>query len=194
MIHSICDDISAAKCNGLPFFHKFTGCDQGNLEKPRWCNGKLCFMFQLFFWPIAERSIPYYWKMHHSFIRSMKSPGIRQWLSNLQQKLDRWKPFHQQRMMLSFNTQNVLYTKQVVGDNPLLHNKIFLTQMHGVGIKKKMVDFWSTELQFLKLPLYVANSFAVGVTQKKDVNGVENAKNLHWNVLLFANVRTIAMT
>ena len=51
--------------------------------------------------------------------------------------------------------------------------------MHGVGIKKKMVDFRSTELQFLKLPLYVANSFAVGVTQKKDVNDVENAKNLH---------------
>ena len=82
-------------------------------------------------------------------------------------------------MMLSFNAKNVLYTKQVVGDNPLLHNKIFLTQMHGVGIKKKMVDFRSTELQFLKLPLYVANSFAVGVTQKKDVNDVENAKNLH---------------
>ena len=83
--------------------------------------------------------------------------------SYLQQKLDRWKPFHQ-RMMLSFNKKNVLYTKQVVGDNPLLHNKIFLIQMHGVGIKKKMVDFRSSGLQFLKLPLYVVNSFAAGVT------------------------------
>ena len=96
----------------------------------------------------------------------------------LQQKVDRWKPFHQ-RMMLSFSTQNVLYTKQVVGDNPLLHNKIFLIQMHGVGIKKKMVDFRSSGLQFRKLPLYVANSFAAGVTQKKDVKDVANARNLH---------------
>ena len=96
----------------------------------------------------------------------------------LQQKVDRWKPFHQ-RMMLSFSTQNVLYTKQVVGDNPLLHNKIFLIQMHGVGIKKKMVDFRSSGLQFRKLPLYVANSFAADVTQKKDVKDVASARNLH---------------
>ena len=82
-------------------------------------------------------------------------------------------------MMLSFNTQNVLYTKQVVGDNPLLHNKIFLIQMHRVGIKKKMVDFRSSGLQFHKLPLYVVNSFAAGVTQKKDVKDVANARNLH---------------
>ena len=33
--HSICGAIGAAKCNGLPFFHAFTGCDQGNLEKLR---------------------------------------------------------------------------------------------------------------------------------------------------------------
>ena len=94
----------------------------------------------------------------------------------LQQKVDRWKPFYQ-RMMLSFNTQNVLYTKQVVGDNHLLHNKIFLIQMHGIGIKKKMVDFLSSGLQFRRL--YVANSFVVGVTQKKDVKDVANARNLH---------------
>ena len=47
-----------------------------------------------------------------------------------------------------------------------------------VGIKKKMVDFRSSGLQFRKLPLYVANSFAAGVTQKKDVKDVANARNL----------------
>ena len=101
----------------------------------------------------------------------------------LQQKVDHWRPFH-----LSFDTQNVLYTKQVVGNNPLLHNKIFLIQMHEVGIKKKMADFQSSGLNFRKLPLYVANSFAAGVTQKTDVKDVANARNLHWNILLFANV------
>ena len=110
----------------------------------------------------------------------------------LQQKVDRWKPFHQ-RMMLSFNTQNMLYTKQVVGDNPLLHNKFFVIQMHGVGIKKKMVDFWSSGLQFRKLALYIVNSFDAGVTQKKDVKDVANSINLHWNVLLFANAGVIVM-
>ena len=112
---------------------------------------------------------------------------------HLQQKVDRWKPFHQ-RMILSFNIQNVLYTKQVVGDSPLLHNKIFLIQMHGVGIKKKMVDFWSSGLQFRQLPLYVANSLAVDVTQKKDAKDIANAINFHWNVLLFANAVAIVMT
>ena len=51
--------------------------------------------------------------------------------------------------------------------------------MHGVGIKKKMVDFQSSGLQFRKLPLYVANSFAADVNQKKDVKDVANARNLH---------------
>ena len=49
--------------------------------------------------------------------------------------------------------------------------------MHGIGIKKKMVDFLSSGLQFRRL--YVANSFVVGVTQKKDVKDVANARNLH---------------
>ena len=51
--------------------------------------------------------------------------------------------------------------------------------MHGVDIKKKMVDFQSSGLQFCKLPLYVANSFATGVTKKKDVKDIANARNLY---------------
>ena len=40
-IHSISDAIGAAKCNGLPFFHAFTGCDQvsfftGKGKKSAW--------------------------------------------------------------------------------------------------------------------------------------------------------------
>ena len=51
--------------------------------------------------------------------------------------------------------------------------------MYEVGIKKKMADFQSSGLNFRKLPLYVANSFAAGVTQKTDVKDVANARNLH---------------
>ena len=58
-------------------------------------------------------------------------------------------------MMPSFNTQKVLYTNQVVGHYPLLQEKIVLIQMHGFGIKKKMVDFRPNGLQFHKLLLYV---------------------------------------
>ena len=51
--------------------------------------------------------------------------------------------------------------------------------MRGVDIKKKMVDFQSSGLQFRRPPLYVANSFATGVTQKKDVKDIANGRTLH---------------
>ena len=45
LIHSISDAIGAAQCNGLPFFHAFTGCDQvsfftGKGTKSAWRTGK----------------------------------------------------------------------------------------------------------------------------------------------------------
>ena len=89
-IHSISDAIGTAKCNGLPFFHAFTGCDQVSFftrkgKKSAWRTWKnfddvtasfvSCSNFpsdqelkELL--PTIERYV--------TLLRSIKSPGIRQ--------------------------------------------------------------------------------------------------------------------
>ena len=118
LIHSISDAIGAAKCNGLPFFHAFTGCDQvsfftGKGKKSTWRTWKnfddvtasfvSCSNFpsdqelkELF--PTIERYVTLLYDQS-SLLESTNDCRKVLFAS----KVDRWKQFHQ-RMMLSFNT------------------------------------------------------------------------------------------